>query len=132
MTIKNPEEYLAGVWDWGILRGCFGETQVAPTDIDGLVERKGRFLLLEAKKPGVGLKTGQRITFEALLKTGVFTIVIVWGKTDAPEMIEIWTQRTRIGPRESDLNRLRCVVSDWYEWADREEFYYASRGVKNE
>ena len=123
MTVNNPEAYLAGVWDWGILRGCFGETKIEPTDVDGLVERKGRFLLIEAKDSTADLKQGQRITLEALHKTGVFTIVIVWGPTDCPERIELWTRKGRFNYESADLAKLRDIVSQWFRWADSRGTY---------
>lgn len=122
MTIRNAEAYVAGVWDWGILRGCFADTKIEPTDIDGLVERHGHFLLIEAKDTGVNVKTGQRITLEALHKTGLFTILIVWGPTNSPEKIELWTQQTRRTYDPAGLDKLRDIVSRWFAWADDQTF----------
>jgi hypothetical protein len=41
MTINKLDAYVAGLWDWVCLDGCFGDTKIRPTDIDGLVERRG-------------------------------------------------------------------------------------------
>lgn len=79
MTINNPVEFCAGLWDWHILAGCFGKTKIMPTDVDGFVERKGNFLWLETKKENVLIPNGQLITFMTLIKTGYFTIFIIWG-----------------------------------------------------
>ena len=118
MTIQNPEAYVAGQWNWGILKGCFGQTKIEPTDIDGFVERKGKFLLLETKAPSVELKDGQRFTYEALWQTRLVTIIIIWGKTNIPEAIEIWTQHKKMPREPADLKRLRSVVTAWFKWAD--------------
>lgn len=119
MTIENPKAYLAGVWDWAILQGCFGKSRIMPTDLDGFVEHKGRFLLLEAKASGADLTMGQRIAFSALRDTGLFTIIIVWGETNKPERMELWTSEKKFDPESIDLTRLRDIVLQWYEWAHR-------------
>lgn len=123
MTVNNDEAFLAGVWDWGILRGCFGETKIEPTDIDGLVERKGKFLLIEAKGSNADLKRGQRITFDALHKTGLFTILVVWGPKNQPERIELWTRHKKLMYDPANLDRFRSIVAWWYKWADGAETF---------
>lgn len=120
MSIHNPQKYLQGVWDWGILRGCFGESRIEPTDLDGMVERNGRFLVLEAKSPGASIPLGQKLTFEAMQKNGAFTVLIVWGETNAPQSI------LRVSPHASkyfpsaNMQLLREIVSRWYAWAERQ------------
>jgi hypothetical protein len=118
MTIQNPEEYLNNIWDWAILRGCFGETRIEPTDIDGFVERNGRFLVIETKAPYVEVKTGQMITFKRLIDTGYFTIVLVWGKPGKPEKIVLMTRQTTIEYDSVDIEKLRKIVGSWFEWAN--------------
>ena len=120
MTIQNRDAYMAGVWDWAILDGCFGDTRISPTDVDGLTERKGKFLLLETKQVGVKIPLGQQITFNALRNTGLFTIVIVWGEQNKPEAIEIlYPAPHPIKCRyDADMVELRRVVSSWYRYAD--------------
>lgn len=39
MTIHGSDRFLAGAWDWTVLDGCFGNTQIRPTDVDGMIER---------------------------------------------------------------------------------------------
>ena len=114
MTINDWEAFKAGVWDWGILDGCFGQTRIAPTDIDGLVERNGKFLVIEAKGLTTDLKLGQRITLEALWRTGLFTIIIIWGETDKPQRLELWNEQGKSDPYDADLDELRRVVTEWF------------------
>jgi len=123
MTINNPDAYVAGIWDWGILGGCFGQTKIEPADVDGLVERNGKFLLIEAKGPTADLKQGQRITYEALQKTGVFSILIVWGDTNKPERMELWTRSDKVIYNKAGLQKFREIVSKWFAWADGESTY---------
>jgi hypothetical protein len=119
MTINNPEQFCKSLWDWGCLDGCFGQTRIKPTDIDGFVERKGHFLLFETKLPGADIPEGQWITFNQLLKTGKFSIIIVWGKPGIPEEIKVLTGKHERNYKDIDLLKLRDVVSSWFKWANK-------------
>lgn len=119
MTINNPEEYLSNIWDWSILRGCFGETRIEPTDIDGFVERNGKFLAIETKSPGVEIKTGQMITFKRLIDTGCFTVALVWGEPGKPEKITLMTSQTTLEYDHANLEQLRKIVSQWFKYANQ-------------
>lgn len=118
MTINNIEAFLNGLWDWGILDGCFGG-RIKPTDIDGMVERNGLFLVLEAKSPGTHIPTGQALTFEAMRRKGDTTIFIVWGETDNPGEIQIWTRHKIHDKQKCDLALLRLCCKRWYDFANR-------------
>lgn len=120
MTIRNLKSFTGGLWDWGILDGCFGNTKIAPTDLDGLVERNGRFLVLEAKGSGKAIGYGQQKTFDAMQKTGVFTVIVVWGKPNMPEKLKVFTSKATLEYEPADLNKLRAVVRQWFAWANRE------------
>jgi hypothetical protein len=115
MTINNQEAFIDSLWDWGILRGCFGDTKIAPTDIDGLVERRGKFLVLEAKGEGVHVKQGQGLTLEALCRTGLFTVIIVWGDKNKPTRLQRWDKAGPGTPRPCDLVVFRQEVASWFE-----------------
>jgi hypothetical protein len=119
MTINDPERYCAGLWDWAILDGCFGETKIKPTDVDGFVERKGKFLWLETKAPGAEVPYGQQLTFNALIKTGIFTVFIIWGTTNAPQEIQIMTYLGKCRKEMCSLEKLRDLTSRWYRWVDK-------------
>lgn len=119
MTIENPDEYLANIWDWAILDGCFGKTKIKPTDIDGFVERNGKFLAIETKSPGVEIKTGQMLTFKRLIDTGYFTVLLVWGSANKPQKITLMTSKTTIDYEAADLDTLRRITERWFEWANQ-------------
>jgi hypothetical protein len=109
MTIRNMEAFVGGLPDWAMLSGCFGQS-VAPTDVDGLVEINGRFLLLEWKGPRATVKRGQARMFDALVSLGVFTVIVIWGESGKPQRGQRW-------PKPSvacDLGALRAVCSAWY------------------
>ena len=117
MTINNPELYIKSLWDWSILDGCFGNT-IKPTDIDGFVERNGRFLVIETKLPGALIPQGQMITFRALAKTTLFTIIVVWGEPGTPQHVKLMTRRGEGKKRYCDLDGLRDLCSKWFDYAN--------------
>jgi len=104
-----------------MLKGCFGNTRIEPTDVDGLVERNGHFLVLEAKKPGVKIKQGQLWTFNALRNTGLFTILILWGEKNMPqEMQVLYPKPLEVSPaKPCDINDVRRVVTWWFNRAEK-------------
>lgn len=119
MTINNLERFTANLWDWAILDGCF-TGKMRPTDIDGLIERNGKFLLLEAKSPGVAIGYGQQRTYDALLRNN-FTIIIIWGKPQQPERIRVSTMhngKVVTHERAADADVLRDVVKRWFLFAN--------------
>lgn len=117
MTINNASEYLKNIWDWAILSGCFGDTKIMPTDIDGHVERNGHFLWLETKAPGVELKQGQEITLQKLAKRGD-AVVIIWGEKDNPQKIKLLFNGEERIYLNANIKTLREIVSNWFNWAD--------------
>lgn len=118
MTIQDPVKFCAGLWDWAILDGCFGETRIRPTDVDGFIERHEKFLLLETKAPGASIPEGQMRTFDALVKLKVFTVMVIWGTNGSPEEIQVITRWARHDKKRCDISELRKLVSKWFEYAD--------------
>lgn len=72
-------------WDYGL----FAPSGLRFSDIDGITEKKGRFLIIETKLPNVEILQGQSILFDQLLKTGKVTIFYLWGKINQPEKMQI-------------------------------------------
>ena len=120
MTIENPEAYLASLWDWACLDGCFGESKIKPSDVDGRVERNGKILEIETKLPGVPVPMGQEIMIETLVKVYGFTELIVWGHPGRPEKIELRTPHITKVYENTSMDQLRGIISQWYEWADNQ------------
>lgn len=117
-NIRDDDAYLNGIWDWDILDGCFGNTNIRPTDLDGFVEKNCRFLVLEAKGPGAPIPEGQHLAFKALCGTGLFTVIVVWGPKNQPERLLVMTPEKDYSYDRADLQTFRNVVAWWYERAD--------------
>lgn len=96
--------------------------RVAPTDFDSVLEKNGRFLVLELKPPGGSLPMGQRLTFKALVRTGFFDVWVVW-ETKAGETVEVGVV-DRHGnvsvPGRTSTESLAQRVRQWYDDAGRE------------
>ena len=121
MSIEDPEKFAAGHWDWAILNGCFGDSKIKPTDIDGAIERNGFFLFLEAKAPGAQLKMGQRIFYEQLTRVKHISAIVVWGQTNRPAQYQMhnWIGTSKILPCTPE--KFRAIVAKWYERANQRQ-----------
>lgn len=149
-NIRSIPSFIRGLWDWTFLNSCFVRRNGQPTrirvsDVDGLVERGGHFLFLECKPDRWDdeheIPRGQQLTHDALLRTGAFTVIVVWGSTDTDMIYEYL--------RHSDTSAMLCalgepmptyaqiryetgqtwegptakrefqeIVRDWFQWAD--------------
>ena len=118
MTIHEPVLFLDGIWDWSIFDGCFGQTRIAVTDIDGLVERRGKFLVIEAKSPRTHIPTGQKIMFDALVATGFFSVLVIWGDTNKPVRAMLMNQKGVFDYSPADVKKCRAIVSAWFQYAE--------------
>lgn len=113
MTIKNSDKFVASLWDWGCLDGCFGDSKIAVTDVDGLLEHNGQFLLMETKGPEVEIPLGQQIMFNHLIEKPGFHVLVIWGEPGKPQELQFWGRRKYT----ADLAGLRRVVKRWYEFS---------------
>ena len=113
MTINNLEKFMESLPDWAMLAGCFGDTTIAPTDVDGLVERGGKCLFLEHKGQDAYLSDGQARTFRALALQGN-TILTFWGTGNDVEKIRIDVADGTKMIQPGTLDDLRELVSKWF------------------
>ncbi len=142
-TIKHPNTFLNspaagfdGVFDWSWTDGCFGEGKITPMDFDGVVERKGNFILFETKGVGVPIPKGQMFTFESAYRLGCFTIVFIEGK-ESPEKAKVWCQdnfklNKKMGSHaETTTERLSKFVAEWYQFAEENPRKYIDTSFLN-
>lgn len=117
MTIRDPKRFMAGMWDYAIFDGCFGDSKVAMADIDGIVERRGKFLVLETKAPGAPIPYGQLLTIKALSATRVFTVIVAWGETNSPQAAQVYAADGVSPVFACDIAKLRRIVATWFRLA---------------
>jgi hypothetical protein len=117
MTIHNLNAYVDNLWDWAFLNECF-DFNIRVSDVDGIVERCGHCLLLEAKSPGKQIPIGQRRMFETLAKDG-WAVLVLWGTPSTPEEMQIWYPFAA-RPQSKQLTsaeQIKCLVRGWFVWA---------------
>ena len=124
-TIKHPGGFLHslaagfdGVFDWSWTQGCFGSGRITPMDFDGVVERKGNFILFETKNLGVPIPDGQMYTLQAAHRLGCFTIFLIHGKT-APEAAQVWYPGREARHEVEGVDAIKERVAAWYAYADK-------------
>lgn len=96
--------------------------RVAPMDLDCVLEKNGRFLVLEFKPGGAPLPMGQRLTLRALVRTGA-DVWVVWEKPDDTGHVDVAVMdrhgSTKFTARIT-VSKLRSKVSEWYTEATQE------------
>jgi hypothetical protein len=108
--------------DYGAFLGLLpNNPKACPCNIDGIIERKGKFLVLEWKRQGESMSEGLRRTLQALAATPNFQVWVVRGDTDEGLRIA----RFFFVPPQGKAMLLGEGVEEfvrayklWYEWAD--------------
>ncbi len=102
-----------------IFHECFG-CGINFGDVDGIVERKGNFLMLEWKSPGASTGIGQRILHDKLCELSQFTVLLVSGDAELMTVNEFTIRRLDKSKKVvGGIEDLKKQISQWYEWADR-------------
>ena len=85
--IRDIGKLLEGVPNLGLYAGDFAEHNfnIYPTDLDGIVEIKGNFLIHEYKRVGSEIPAGQSIMQSALIEKG-FTVINIWHRGSCWDM----------------------------------------------
>lgn len=78
--------------DFAELQGLMGKR--LPSNIDMVMERHGKFLIGEWKRPNEEISVGQQILLKQFAKLPQFTVLIVVGDTDnSMNVSKIWHLR---------------------------------------
>jgi hypothetical protein len=88
-----------------------------PSNIDMLMERKGKFLLCEWKREGEEFGGGQKRLLKALASHPDFTVLIVQGNTDnGMEVQKFWEVCfDLLRFRGGSTAELKLFIKNWYE-----------------
>jgi len=93
-----------------------------PSNVDGIAERKGKFLIMEEwKRPGEKVSEGQRIMLQALASKPSFMVVIIRGDTDnGVNMGNYYLVQPQGGCIliGNGFESFKAYYKQWYEWAD--------------
>lgn len=126
-TILYPEAFKAsrpagfdGVYDWGHWAPAIAlavDRGIAPMDIDAAVEINGHYIIAETKNEGVKIPLGQHFTLNALVKTGLFTVIKRWGKIGPGAHAAItYGRRTHTMAGDPIVMEAK-LLTHWASWA---------------
>jgi hypothetical protein len=108
--------------DFGDFEGMIeSNPKLLPSDIDMIIERKGKFFVGEWKRQGENISQGQAILLQTLAKQSQFTVCVVIGNTDTETVIHSVLCISKSGEYRkigASLDDLKVFINQWYEWAD--------------
>ena len=120
--MKSLRSTLASVADYGDLIGLIpSNPKFSPSDIDGICERKGNFLVMEWKRPGEKVSEGQKRLLQALAANPKFMVIVVIGDTDNGTNIqEFWQYAPdgKVFKSGIGFDSFKVFYRQWYEYAD--------------
>jgi len=108
--------------DYGDFKGLIeANPAFVPSNVDGIAERNGNFLIMEWKRPGEKMSEGQKILLKALARTPKFMVVVIIGDTDNGTNIQEFWQYTIDGKAfmsGKGFGSFKEFYKLWYELAD--------------
>jgi len=108
--------------DFGDFAGMVeSNPKLLPSDLDMIIERKGKFFVGEWKRQGENLSQGQEILLKTLAKQQQFTVCVIIGNTDIETVINSVLCISKSGEYRkigASLDDLKVFINQWYEWAD--------------
>ncbi len=107
--------------DWGILSGCFPR-DIAPSDVDGIVEMNDHALLLEWKPKDGLLTRGQQFLFQNVTRgSPKIQALVIYGDRNAPSEMELFQFGRRRFRQRCDLEFLRWFCEQWAMFVERKK-----------
>ena len=120
--VKLMRNMFATHTDYGEFKGLIpNNPNVVPSNVDGILERNGQFLILEWKRLGEKVSNGQKIMLQALAAKPSFMVVIIYGNTDNRTIVDsYWTLTPEGKPYKAGtgFESFKQFYRQWYELAD--------------
>jgi hypothetical protein len=116
MSLRSNATYVDKIIPFGPLEDATAALgrRLSFMDADLLREKRGRVLMVEWKTPGQTINGGQGLTFDGLARTGLHTVIVVWGEAGIPRAYQIWGQTA---PRPCGLEEFAALLVAWDRWA---------------
>lgn len=119
---RHPESNPGGT-EWWWLSGTFGNPDVVPCNVDGMVERNGYFLFLERKQMGERMSGGQHLALKRMALLRDCTVVVVWfdyqiGQREEPEVRLAQIMGHHLRPVECDTELFNRLCAHWWHRAN--------------
>jgi hypothetical protein len=92
-----------------------------PSNVDGIAERKGKFLVMEWKRQNEKSSKGQQYLLRSLAAQPNFIVVIIRGNTDnGVNMGNYYLVQPQGGCIliGNGFESFKAYYKQWYEWAD--------------
>jgi len=100
--------------DWGFLDSAFSN-KIRVGDIDGIVEVKGRVLILEWKTTDTPIPKGQEIMFKNITSGEKITVIVIWGdpKETIPTDYQLFWNGIRIEKKPANAEIIKDFCRKW-------------------
>jgi len=120
--MKLMRNILATHTDYGDFKGVIpSNPNFVPSNVDGICERNGHFLILEWKRNGEKISEGQKRLLQSLAATPRFMVAVVYGNTDTETVIDsFWVLTPEGKPVKTGIGfeNFKQFYRQWYEMAD--------------
>ena len=126
--MKSMRTMFPKVVDYGELIGLIPSNEkFSPSDIDGICERNGQFLIMEWKRPKDDTYEGEKVSFgqqkllQALAAKEGFIVIIVYGHSDDGMKVDKFFRVQPTGPCIQlgvGVDMFKNFYRQWYELAD--------------
>ena len=120
--MKAMRSLVASHVDYGDFLGLIPQNpQFCPSDLDGIAERNGHFLIMEWKRPGEKASEGQKRLLKALAANPKFMVVVIIGNTDNGTNIQEYWQYASDGKvfkAGTGFESFKSFYRLWYDYAD--------------
>ena len=108
--------------DYGDFKGLIPDNPAfLPSNVDGIAERNGHFLIMEWKRDKEKVSEGQKRLLQALAANPKFMVVIIYGNTDNGTIIDSFWMLTPEGKpykRGVGFDSFKQFYRQWYSFAD--------------
>jgi hypothetical protein len=116
--------YMDTLWDWSPFNDCFGDSGIRISDLDGMVERNGHFLILDGKRVNPAgereIRNGHRRLYKRSAIRGDTVIVFHGYPPTDIRFVRQWLPGGEfIQERPCDLAELKDLVAQWFIKVDR-------------
>lgn len=118
--MRNP---FASHTDYEDFKGLIQDNpNFTPSNVDGICERKGQFLVMEWKRTNEEISKGQEYLLKAFAKLPNFIVLIIYGDTDNGTNVEkvyLVNQDGSCNQIGSNWVDLQKYYLQWYEYANQ-------------